>query len=157
MKSEGKGPHIWSHLTYFGSCPWLPLAAFPKRVLIMSNLVGHEVWQGPRLKWWGSRTHCLKVFQNLICYSVIWFRAEEMEHISKQIFPWLLTHANSWTKFRCVIKHLVIFEATLIDQIRCPKEARGWFISVFLLVFSTLGFYLKKRIGSEVSVTQLWG
>jgi hypothetical protein len=56
-----------------------------------------------------------------------------MEHISKQILLWLLTHANSCTKFRSVIKHLVIFEPTLIGQNQMPRGST-WL--VYFCVFT---------------------
>lgn len=68
-----------------------------------------------------------------------------MERISKQILLWLLTYANSWTKFRSAIRHQAIFEPRVTGQIRCPEEARGWHICVHLFASPTQGSHLRGR------------
>lgn len=122
----------------------------------MSNLVG--TWD-PTIPWstvWHSQHIFLKnISESYLLFSNSIYSKQEMEHISKQILLWLLTHANSWTKFRCVIKHWAIFEPIIAGQIRCPEEACGWLISVYLFASPTQNSHLEKEKSPTTNVQWL--
>lgn len=127
---------------------WLSAAASSRKV--MSHLAGR--WDPHSILKYSvalSTRFLRSISESCLVFSNLIYSKQEMERISKQMLLWLLTHANSWTKFRSVIKHRAIFEPRVTGQIRCPEEAPGWFtffISVFHLPLNALTWGRKKYI-----------
>lgn len=122
---------------------WLSVAVSSRKVA--SNLAG---WWDPTASWrtvWCSQHVFLRnISESHLLLSNLIYNKQEMEHISNQILLWLLTHANSWTKFRSVING-AIFEPRVTGQIRCPEEAPGWLIFVYLFASPTQCSHLREK------------